>query len=201
MNGWRSGFSVALLIVLLLGRATKPVNAAEPAHGKNDPSTLAPGYALLDDLLGDEKNVSKLLIIKRDRPELKDLVKSISDKTGKAHKELEKLTKNGAHIDLRNQGLPNAEVETRKSISKEKSKALLAEKGDDFELHLLLTQNEALTYGANLAGTVAKTETEPKRIQFLQQLSGDLSDLRNKVFTMIRQNYRQSAPASSPPVK
>ena len=201
MNCWRSGFSAASLTVLLLAGATKGASAADPARGKSDPTSLAQGYALLDDLLGDEKNVSKLLIIKRDRPELKDLVKSISDKTGKAHKELEKLTKNDAHIDLKNQGLPNAEVETRKSISKEKSKALLAEKGDDFELHLLLTQNEALTYGANLAGTVAKTETEPKRIQFLQQLSGDLSDLRNKVFTMIRQNYRQTAPASSPPVK
>ena len=175
--------------------------AADPAFGKAAPSTLAQGYALLDDLLGGEKNVSKLLIIKRDRPELKAIVKQISDKTGKAQKELEKLVKRDAHIDLKNQGLPPAELETRKSISKEKSKALLTEKGDDFELHLLLSQNEALTYGAHLAGTIAKTETDPKRTQFLQQLSRDLLDLHNKVFSMLRENYRQTAPAGSRPAK
>ena len=189
---------MALLTVFLLAAVTK---AADPAQPKNDPSSLAQGYALLDDLLGDEKNVSKLLLIKRDRPELKALIKLVSDKAGKAHKELEKLVKADAHIDLKNQGLPPAELETRKSISKEKSKALLAEKGDDFELHLLLAQNEALTYGAHLAGTIAKIETEANRSQFLQQLSTDLLDLRNKVFTMLRQNYRQAASAGPPPVK
>lgn len=184
-----------LLSILLAGLFAQATKAADPAQTKVGSSNPSEGYALLDELLGDEKNVSKLLIIKRDRPELKTLVKEISDKTGKAHKELEKLAKRD-HIDVKNQGLPSAEADTRKSISKEKSKALLSEKGDDFELQLLLAQNEALTYGSHLASTIAKTETEPKRSEFLQQLSGDLLGLRNKVFSMVRQNYRQSGPAS-----
>ena len=200
MKACRSGSWVSTVLlsgVLVVGTFADAAKTSDPAPAKTAPSTLAQGYALLDDLLGDEKNVSKLLLIKRDRPEFKVLVKLISDKTGKAQKELEKLAKSDGHIDLKNQGLPNAELETRKSISKEKSKALLAEKGDDFELHLLLAQNEALTYGAHLASTIAKTETEPKRTQFLQQVSGDLFDLRNKVFSMLRENYRPTAPAAS----
>ena len=184
-----------------LAIAPQALKASDPAPSKVGGPLLAHGYALLDDLLGDEKNVSKLLIIKRDRPEFNALVKQISDKAGKAHKELEKLAKHDGHMDLKDQGLPNAELETRKSISKEKSKTLLTEKGDGFELHLLLSQNEALTYGAHLASTIAKTETDPKRSQFLQQLSAELLDLRNKVFTMLRQNYRQSAPAGSAATK
>jgi len=157
-----------------------PVTATNDHHG----------YALLYDLLGDEQNVSKLLIIKRDRPELKALVKQISEQAGKAHKELEKFAKHNRALNLKDMALPTGEVETRKSIAKEKAKQLLAEKGKDFEIALLLTQNEALTYGAHLAQTVARMETDPERNRFLQQLSSDLLDLRNKVVRMLHENLR-----------
>jgi hypothetical protein len=157
-----------------------------PAPATNDHH----GYALLYDLLGDEQNVSKLLIIKRDRPELKTLVKQISEEAGKAHKELDKLGKHDRALNLKDMGLPAGEVETRKSIAKEKAKELLAEKGKDFEIALLLTQNEALTYGAHLAQTVARLETDPERNRFLQQLSSRLVDLRNKVVGMLHENLK-----------
>jgi len=165
-----------------------------PAGGAAaDSKTTAPaqisshGYALLFDLLGDEQNVSKLLIVKRDGPELKKLVKQISEFSGKAHKDLEKLAKH-ANIDLKDLGLPDAETQTRKSISREKGKTLLAEKGDDFEFALLLTQNEALTYGAHLAGVLAAGESQSERMRFLQRLSSDLTHLRQEVTRMLREH-------------
>jgi len=171
---------------LLAPQATDAAQSKAPAVTTNDHH----GWALLYDLLGDEKDVSKLLIVKRDRPELKALIKQISDKAGKAHKEFEKFAKHDRALNLKDTGLPPAELETRKSISKEKAKSLLAEKDKDFEIGLLLTQNEALTYGAHLAQTVASFEMNPEQNRFLRQLSTDLLDLRNKVVAMLRENLK-----------
>jgi len=151
------------------------------------------GYALLYDLLGDEKDVSKLLIVKRERTELKTLIKEISQKSGQAHKQLSDFAKGNSQLNLKDKALPAAEVQTRSSISKAKAKELLTEKGKDFELQLLLSQNEALTYGVHLAATTAKAESDPKRAEFLQQLSGELSQLRQKVLAMLLEHYSWAA--------
>src|SRR3954465_13020090 len=107
---------------------TNSVTAATPSANHS--------YALIYDLLGDEKNVSKLLIIKRERSELKEVVKAISHTVGEAHKQLEKFGKADAALNLKDKGLPTAETAARESISKAKAKELLTEKGKDFELKL-----------------------------------------------------------------
>ena len=155
-------------------------------------STNQPVYharALLFDLLGDEKNVSKLLIIKRERPELKALINEISQRTGKAHKELEEFAKSDRSLNLKDMGLPAAEVLTRKAIAKTRAKELLTESGKDFELHLLLAQNEALTYGGHLATIAANSDTVTNRHQMLQQLSTDILQLQRKTVEMLLKNY------------
>lgn len=146
-------------------------------------------YALLFDLLGDEKDVSKLLIIKRDRPELAVLIKKISHISADGHKQLAALGKADPNLNLKDLGLPAGEIETRKAIAKTKGKSLLSAKGKDFELRLLLSQSEALTYGAHLAGTIALHETNPARSALIQQLSKDLTDLQKQVFEMILSRY------------
>jgi hypothetical protein len=168
----------------------------DTASASNAPSTnlCENGYALLYDLLGDEKDVSKLLIIKRERPELKTLIKEISQKSGEDHKHIGEFGKTNSQVNLKAKALPPAELETRKAISKAKTKELLTEKGKDFELQLLLSQNEALVYGTHLAGTTAKSESDPTRAQFLQQLSGELGQLRQKVLTMLMEHYSWSPP-------
>jgi hypothetical protein len=89
--------------------------------------------------------------------------------------------------------LPPAEVETRSSISKAKGKALLAESGKDFELQLLLTQNEALTYGEHLAKTAAKMEANAARVEFLTSLATELSRHQQKVIAVLLANYTLQA--------
>jgi len=133
--------------------------------------------------------VAKLRIIKREREELKNLIKEISRVSGEAHKKLTDFGKADGKLNLREQGLPVAEVETRKAISKTKEKALLARKGKEFELELLLDQNEALTYGAHLARVVSGHESDPVRGDFLRQLSQDLGQLQEKLRRMLSANY------------
>lgn len=178
---------LALVAVVQLGCRTAQPPVSETQSSASHAS--GHGHALLFGLLGDEKNVSKLLIIKRERPELRALITEISERAGKAHKEFEAFAKSDQTLNLKNQGLPGAEVLTRSAIAKTRAKELLTESGKEFELRLLLTQNEALTYGAYLAATAAANDTAANRRQMLQQLSNDLLQLQKKTVDMLLKNY------------
>jgi hypothetical protein len=143
--------------------------------------------ALLDDLLGDEKNVSKILIIKRNSDELGILVKDISKTAGDGAKMLEVLAKTQPGLNLKATDLPPGEAATRKAISKTKEQLLLHSKDAEFEFQLLLTQVEALNYGAHLAMVVADTETDANATRDFLRLSAKLRDLGERVEAMLRQ--------------
>ena len=184
-----------LLLFFLCGCASfHETSSRTPAQSDAQGSLKAPlqdthGYALLFELLGDEKNVSKLLIIKRERAELRDLIRDIAQRCGTAHEELERFAKADPAPNLKTNGLPAVEVGTRDAIGKTKAKQLLTESGKEFELRLLLTQQEALTYGSHLAATIAKSETNAQRAQILRRLSSDLEVLENRVTSMLLANY------------
>ena len=183
----RFGQIIVLAGLLALGGCesprVRPAGAASAALSPNG------GYALLFQLLGDEKDVSKVLIIKRERAELRELVRQIAETSAQAHKKLEAFGRTGPELQLRETGLPAAEVETRESIAKAKAKALLSKGGKDFELVLLLSQQEATSYATHLAATLAKAERDPQRAQFLKQLSSDFAQLHSRVVAMLTANY------------
>src|ERR1700694_607743 len=113
-------YSILLFAIFLAGcGAFRPRVQAQPQPGETEH-----GYALLFDLMGDEKDVAKLRFIKHERPELKELVKEISRTCGEAHKQLQAFGKGDAGLNLKSPGLPAAEVDTRKAIGKTKEKAL-----------------------------------------------------------------------------
>ena len=182
------GFSLqpALLAFLLIAGCASP---KKPSHSQPNSLPAAHAHALLFDLLGDEKDVSKLLIIKRERPELGALIKQISRVSGAAYKRLEAFGKADPSLNLKDLGLPSGEIETREAIAKTKSKALLTEKGKEFELQLLLSQSEALAYGAHLARIIAPRETNLARAKFFQDVSNELTDLQHRVFEMLLSHY------------
>lgn len=150
------------------------------------------GYALLADLCGDEKDVSKLRFLKRERPALKALLQEIAATNRVAHEALQKFAKEAPTLNLKDMGLPNAEVAARQAISKFKEHAILSSKGKDLELQLLLDQNEALTYGSHLAQVVAQSESEPRRREFLEQLAAALGTLQKKVLQALSSAYAPS---------
>src|SRR5437870_10489953 len=184
--------SVSLLLALLFC-GCESFRSSSPGSHENIHAAAEHGYALLFDLLGDQKSVSKLLIIKRERAELRDLIKEISARSADAYKRLEAFAKTDANLNLKDLGLPSAEVTTRESISKARGKQLLRDKGKDFEVEMLLAQNEALTYGAHLAAVTASAENDPQRARFLRELSGDLARLQQKVVALLVANYSWSA--------
>lgn len=179
--------SILLVAIFLVG--CEAFRTAPKTQPQPEPGDVEHGYALLFDLMGDESDVAKLRFIKHERPEVKELVKEISKTCGEAHKQLEAFGKADPGLNLKLLGLPAAEVETRKAIGKTKEKALLTDKNKEFEIQLLLSQSEALMYGAHLALVTALTERQAERARFLQMLSGDLTRLQKKVVDMFLVNY------------
>ena len=180
---------VILLAVPLCGfgwfkKDKKPAAQSDTKSTEVTTADLPAGYALLFDLLSDERNVSKLLLVKKERDELDKLINEIADASKAAHKKLEQLGKR-AKFNLEDQQLPALESATRESIAKEKAQHLLKSKGAEFEFYLLSTQHQALTYGMHLARSLAKGETDRDRQEFLAQTAERFDRLREGVSKLI----------------
>jgi hypothetical protein len=154
-----------------------------------DLQTRNNALALLDDLLNNEKNLSKILIIKRNSDELGRLVENISKTAGKGADSLESLAKSEPGLDLKKTNLPPGEAATRKAISKTKEHELLHSKDAEFEFQLLLTQVEAMNYGAHLAMVAADNESQPARTREFLELGAQLRNLREQVEAMLRKQH------------
>lgn len=142
--------------------------------------------ALLDDLLNDEKNLSKILLIKHHSEQLAKLVKEISRTAAQGAKTLELIAKEESGLNLKEVALPAGETAAREAISKSKEHDLLHSADAEFELQLLLTQNDALNYGAQLARVAALNEPNAERVRALSNLSAQLSSLHEQVIAMLR---------------
>jgi hypothetical protein len=165
-----------------IARAPKPTPQARASSG--------PGYALLYELLGQERHVSKLLIIKGERKELETVIDAIAAMCGKAHEQLDALAKADPGLNLTDNGLPPAEVRTREAIAATRRDQLLGASGGELELQLLLSQNEALTYMAHLADTLSRSEPDPARLAFVRQLWKDATRLQEDVLALVRRPAR-----------
>jgi hypothetical protein len=141
---------------------------------------------LLYQLLDEEKDVSKLRFIKSERPDVKQLINTISAASARGAKVLEGFAKSDASINLKGENLPPGEVAARSSIADTKKKELLGRSGEKFELTLLLSQAEALNYGWHLAEVTARNEAQPERARQLAGMGGEMEGLYRQVFDMIR---------------
>ncbi len=142
--------------------------------------------SLLADLLGDEKNVDKILIIKHNSKALGELIKAISKTADDGDKELETLAKNDKSLNLHALQLPPGEVETRKSIAKTKEHELLLGSGEKFQTNLLLTQWDAMDYGSHLAKIAAENSASPEQEKVFHHLDVAMNALMDRVVAAIR---------------
>lgn len=156
-------------------------------------STRNNGYSLLHDLLAQQKDVSLLRFIKSEQPETKKLVKRIATASGAAATLLEKFAQDDTSIRLDDLRLPPAELATRAAIAATKQKELLSQTGDMFDLNLLLTQTEALSYAAHLATVTSQNEPQPDRARALANIGKDMENLEAAVFQLLLAKTEASA--------
>jgi hypothetical protein len=149
------------------------------------PSTRNNCYSLLQQLLNDEKNVGLLRFIKQEQEDVKKLVKKIAANSAAGAKLLEEFAKHDPSINLDDLRLPPGEAATREAIAATKQKELLGQSGNEFELSLLLTQAEALSYGWHLAKVAGANESQPERARALAGVSQDMENLYHEVFVLL----------------
>ena len=107
--------------------------------------------------------MSVLRFIKREHSDVKDLVKKLPRRPATGSKLLEEFAKKDPSLNLDATLLPPGEAATRDAIASTKKKELLSHSGDDFELALLLTQTEALSYAWHLAQVASENDSARSR--------------------------------------
>ena len=142
--------------------------------------------SLLYDLLGDEKDVSKILIIRRRPARVSRVIKAISKTAGDGQDQIDALAKEDKTLDLHALQLPPGETATRAAISKTKEHELIFSSGEKFELNLLLTQTDALDYGSHLAKIAAENSSSPEQKSKFHSLDLALNALFQRVVARIR---------------
>ena len=150
-------------------------------------------YSLLHQLLNDQKNVSLLRFIKKEQEDVKTLVKKIAANSATGARLLEELARHDPTIHLDDIRLPPGEAATREAIASTKQKEMLSQTGDKFELSLLLTQAEALSYASHLAKVAGENESQPDRARALAGVSEDMQNLYHEVFAMLLSKTKSSA--------
>ena len=167
-------------------QATPLIVTADTSKQKAGLDTRNNALALLNELVNEEKHLSKVLLIKRESVELNRLVKEISAVAGQVADDLKVLAKLNPGLHLTATGLPPGERATRTSIAKVKQHLLLHSSGAEFEFQILLTQAEALGYATHLALVIAENEPQPARAQEFSALSARLKALHEQVLAMLR---------------
>jgi hypothetical protein len=114
------------------------------------------------------------------------LVQNIAKTTGRGADLLQSLAKNEPGLNLKATSLPPGEIATRKAIAKLKEDLLLHSKDAEFEFQLLLTQVEALNYGANLAQVAAENEPQANHSREFLALGAQLKGLHEQVLARLR---------------
>jgi hypothetical protein len=176
---------MALLSIACLLTGCEPPKAGPPAGSGAAPSTRNNCYSLLHQLLHEQKDVSMLRFIKPEHADVKTLIKRIAAASGTGSQLLEEFAKRDPSLNLSDIQLPPGEAATREAIASTEKKELLGHTGDEFELALLLTQTEALSYAWHLAKVAGENESQPDRARALAGVSTDMENLYHEVFVML----------------
>jgi hypothetical protein len=191
-------FCTMLLLTACLLTGCQSPKATPPRDSGAMQSTRNNGYSLLHQLLNEQKNVSLLRFIKSEQSDVKKLMKKIATNSGTGAALLEKFARDDSSISLDDIQLPSAELATRAAIASTKKKELLGQTGDTFELTLLLTQTEALSYAWHLAEVTGENEPQPDRARALAGISEDMKNLYDEVFRLLLSKIKSPATNSIP---
>lgn len=144
------------------------------------------GYSLLYQLMSQESDVGKILIIKHADPSVANIIKEIASACDQAKKDLELFHEKDRHLSFEMTNLLEMEQKTRAAIESTVTKQLLTTSGKTFEHRLLFTQTEAMNYAAHLAKVLHDQEDNPLRKVFLARLSERCTALHDKAIDLLQ---------------
>lgn len=174
---------VLVTTVTLVGCRSVPGGDYTAGAVVADPHLIA-GYGLLHELMSKQGGVDKLLMVKQESEKTRGLVEEIARLCRRTSDALEAFEAETPGLLHGGDALPLIERATRDAIEAETGWSLLTA-GDDFEVKLLMSQAEALSYGAHLAAQIAEIEPRRRRAEWLGKLSNKLQALRGRVLAQI----------------
>jgi len=193
--------AAAICVLILTGCASSPPQTAARAQEKSSATSedqsfglRNQGFSLLYQLLSDEKNLSKLLLIKKEQADTGELLREISEVAGAAVKQMDAFAKADPHLHLDMAGLPAVEAEARELISKTDAKELITKGGEKFEVRILITQADSLRYGAALATATSNHDSDTARKAFLADTTRRLEELHQKLIDLLHARWRMPPP-------
>ena len=183
---------VLILICEVLGCSSAQPRQVHPTYDESSSPEKIDirnnAASLLYDLLGAEKNVSKILIIKHHSDELGQLIKAISEAAANDKNQLERLATNNPGVNLHAIQLPRGEKAARDAVAKTEEHELLFTSGKEFEFNLLLTQAQAMGYGWHLAKIAAENSSSTEERQTFTTISRGMEALHRRVIAQMQQN-------------
>jgi len=142
--------------------------------------------SLLSDLLKQEQNVGKVLIIKDASPRIAGTIKLIAATAAAHERELEEMAAKDPALILTALDLPPGEVAAREGTATTTKHALLFSSSSNFEFNLLYSQAQAESYGWHLAAVAASNCSQPKEAQVFNTISQTMERLNHEVLDEMR---------------
>lgn len=181
-----TGAFVTLLVCALAGTGCATVQKILPTTAWHQARVRNEGYSLLYQLMSQESDAAKLLIIKHADPPVADLIKEIASTCTQAQKELALFKTADRHLSFTMSNLPQIEQKTRAAMESTVTKELLFSSGKKFEVRFLFTQVEAMNYGAHLAQVLHAQETDPLRQKFLTTLAAHCTTFHDRLMERLK---------------
>jgi hypothetical protein len=135
--------------------------------------------------MSDEAGAPSILIFKHADPAVSGLVKEIGAACKDAKIKMEEFRKSDGGLNFDVAGLPAVEAKSRELANKREAGGLLASSGKEFEVHLIVTQIEAMGYGKDLAEAIGGQESDAARKAFLKQLAGECEGFRQRLLKLL----------------
>ena len=154
----------------------------------NKPATITAineGYSLLHVLFEKQSEVDKALWLRKTPPEFAAVIRQIAKASREYDAQLKAFAASDAGLSLTLTPLPRAELETRASIEKAETAALLKTTGHIFRRRLLLSQVSSMQYASHLARTLSTHETVVGRKSALIAIADRCGALEQQVIEQL----------------
>jgi hypothetical protein len=135
--------------------------------------------------MSDESDVGMILWLKHADDSVARLVKAVGERCQAAKKQMDEFPMSDKHIEFNVADLPEVEQKCRELETAEKRHELLSSSGKDFEIYLIFSQAEAMSYANNLCLALEKTEDNPVRKKFLVNLAGQCGDFHERFMKLL----------------
>ena len=151
---------------------------------------LNEGYSLLYQLMAKNQDIDTLLIVKEEEGDVYTHTAKVADVSARVAKQLETFARLDSRLKLDLETLPWIEQRTREAIEGTRTENLLLSTGWRFELELLLSELEGLSYASHMAAMLAESEIHEARKAYLGVCSKELGDLHQGTIDLIASRYR-----------